>query len=221
MNLDKPEKLFDITYFKQNPEKFYYYVRHISTAEYDKYNPTPTHRFIKLIENKNMLNLVYTQNIDSLEIKAGVSEHKVIQAHGHRRRAKCSGCKKEYPIQQFFDHVHKEQVMYCETCKSPCKSAVVFFGEKLTDSYYDNKDKLYESDLVFVIGTSLVVKPFGYLIQHFENKTKVLINRENLFNINRMMKENEEYINLIGDCDEVIRRLVNELGWKKEFDSLL
>ncbi len=44
-----------------------------------------------------MLNLIYTQNIDSLEIKAGISESKVIQAQGNRRRSKCSGCKKEYP----------------------------------------------------------------------------------------------------------------------------
>lgn len=217
MGLEKPENLFDITYFKQNPEKFYYYVKHISTAEYDKYNPTVTHKFIKIIENKNMLNLVYTQNIDSLEIKAGVSEHKVIQAHGHRRRAKCTGCKKEYPIEHFFTHVHSEKVMYCEHCNQPCKTCVVFFGERLAESYYDNKDKLLESDLIFVIGTSLVVKPFGYLINHFKNTYKILINREDLLTKNKTLnKDDDMIINFVGESDLIVKEIVDQLGWSEE-----
>ena len=39
-----------------------------------------------------------TQNIDDLEIKAGIPEDKLIQAHGHSRSAHCIGCKKESSI---------------------------------------------------------------------------------------------------------------------------
>jgi NAD-dependent histone deacetylase SIR2 len=219
LNMEQPEKMFDITYFKKYPEKFYYYVKYISSAEYDKYRPTQTHKFIKLLENKNMLNLVYTQNVDSLEIKAGVSENKVIQAHGHRRRAQCSGCKAEYPIQHFFDHVYMEEVMYCEKCNNPVKTAVVFFGERLAESFYDNKNKLYESDLVFLIGTSLKVKPFGYLINDFVNKPKVIINREDL-TTSKSLNNNEEYINLLGDADQIINDIIKNMCWEKELENL-
>ena len=42
-----------------------------------------------------------TQNIDDLEIKAGIPEHKLIQAHGHSRSAHCIGCKKEASIEKW------------------------------------------------------------------------------------------------------------------------
>jgi len=42
-----------------------------------------------------------TQNIDDLEIKAGIPENKLIQAHGHSRSAHCIVCKKEASIEKW------------------------------------------------------------------------------------------------------------------------
>jgi NAD-dependent SIR2 family protein deacetylase len=39
-----------------------------------------------------------TQNIDDLEIAAGISEKRLLQAHGHSRSAHCIDCKKLIPI---------------------------------------------------------------------------------------------------------------------------
>jgi NAD-dependent SIR2 family protein deacetylase len=36
----------------------------------------------------------FTQNIDDLEIDAGIKEEKLFQAHGHSRSAHCIKCKK-------------------------------------------------------------------------------------------------------------------------------
>ena len=36
------------------------------------YKPTPTHCFLKLLHDKGVLRRVFTQNIDALEIKAGL-----------------------------------------------------------------------------------------------------------------------------------------------------
>ena len=36
------------------------------------YKPTPTHCFLKLLHDKGVLRRVFTQNIDALEIKAGI-----------------------------------------------------------------------------------------------------------------------------------------------------
>ena len=61
-----------------------------------EYQPTDGHKFIKKLNDEGMLHYNLTQNIDDLEIKAGLPEEKLIQAHGHSRSAHCLqfGCKK-------------------------------------------------------------------------------------------------------------------------------
>ena len=59
------------------------------------------HHFIKKLHDQGLLHMNLTQNIDDLEIKAGIPEHKLIQAHGHSRSAHCIGCKKEASIEKW------------------------------------------------------------------------------------------------------------------------
>lgn len=86
------------------------------------------------------MNIIYTQNIDSLEVKAGVNQNNIVFAHGRRDACICSKCKLSHSFQKFLEHIEKEQVLYCESCNSPCKTSVVFFGEGLPNAYFDNKD---------------------------------------------------------------------------------
>jgi len=44
------------------------------------YEPSLSHKFIKLLEDKGKLLRNYTQNIDTLEQKAGIT--KMVQCHG-------------------------------------------------------------------------------------------------------------------------------------------
>ncbi|KRX03713.1 hypothetical protein PPERSA_03674 [Pseudocohnilembus persalinus] len=41
-----------------------------------------------LNEEQNKLNICYTQNIDGLELAAGINQDKIVQAHGHIRTQK-------------------------------------------------------------------------------------------------------------------------------------
>jgi len=62
----------------------------------DKFQPTPTHLFIKLLQDRGLLQLNMTQNIDNLEAKAGLDmKNKVVQAHGANIGAYCSVCKRD------------------------------------------------------------------------------------------------------------------------------
>lgn len=42
------------------------------------------------MEDMGIMSKYFTQNIDGLEQKAGVSDDKLIQAHGHCRTASCA-----------------------------------------------------------------------------------------------------------------------------------
>ena len=67
-NLDRPEDLFDINYYREDPYPFCEVTKDI----YGSYDPTPTHNFLKVLHEHGVLLRVYTQNIDGLEIKAGL-----------------------------------------------------------------------------------------------------------------------------------------------------
>lgn len=64
-------------------------------------SPTITHNLIAEFAKHDMLEINLSQNIDGLELDAGVPENKLVQAHGHFRTAHCIGCKKEFPIEKF------------------------------------------------------------------------------------------------------------------------
>ena len=62
------EAIFDLDFFRANPAPFY---RLCAELWPGRFRPTPTHHFIRLLEQKGKLARCYTQNIDSLESAAG------------------------------------------------------------------------------------------------------------------------------------------------------
>jgi hypothetical protein len=49
------------------------------------FNPTTTHYWFKLLQDKGILKGVWTQNIDTLERIAGIEDDLIIEAHGNYR----------------------------------------------------------------------------------------------------------------------------------------
>jgi NAD-dependent deacetylase sirtuin 2 len=91
-NLPTPEALFHVGYFLENPKAFYKFAQHFDLSNYDA---TPTHYFIKMLNDKGIMTLNMTQNIDNLEEKTGIDMDKVVQCHGANRGAHCAKCKKD------------------------------------------------------------------------------------------------------------------------------
>jgi len=96
-NLPTPEALFQIDYFVNNPKPFYDFAQNFDLT---KFNPTPTHFFIKMLQDKGLLLLNPTQNIDNLEEKTGMDMKAVVQAHGANRGAHCAVCKASFDAQK-------------------------------------------------------------------------------------------------------------------------
>jgi len=91
-NLPYPEAVFDVNFYRQNPYPFQSLAKEIwpGTAGH---SPTVAHCFVKLLESKGLLLRNYTQNIDGLEVLAGVHPSKVLECHGHFRNAHCIDCR--------------------------------------------------------------------------------------------------------------------------------
>ena len=60
-NLPYPEAVFDINFFRENPEPFYQLARDLYPGEY---KPSVVHEFLRELDIRGKLLRCYTQNID-------------------------------------------------------------------------------------------------------------------------------------------------------------
>lgn len=213
--LPYPEAIFNLEYFRENPEPFFKLSKEFFS--FQEYQPVTAHRFIKALHDQDMLLLNYTQNIDGLELSAGLPINKLVQAHGHTRSAHCIDCGKEYTMAEFQEYVAREEVMFCALCREEddetyrglVKPDIVFFGERLPVSFATSFHLIAEADLVIVMGTALKVFPFAFLVTEVGADVPfVLINRENP----GIQKEN--FLFLQGDIQETLKEIVAEAQWQ-------
>ncbi|CAK5274049.1 unnamed protein product [Mycena citricolor] len=236
-DLDDPQQMFDINYFKENPTVFYSFASQIYPSNFV---PSPCHRFIKAVEDRNQLLRNYTQNIDTLETLAGVS--RVLQCHGSFATASCLLCRRTVPGAEIEADILSQRVPLCIACnvsrnkpkKRGTKKAqgewdsqdedesdgptfppgimkpdITFFGEKLTD-HFDRSlaaDR-EEVDLLLVIGTSLKVAPVADILSHVPHSVpQILINKTPVRHIN-------PDIILLGNADDIVLHLCAKLAWE-------
>jgi NAD+-dependent protein deacetylase SIR2 len=106
--------MFDIEVFRNDPRIFYSFARQVlpSTTAF-----SPTHAFLRLLQDKNKLLRVYTQNIDNLEQLAGVSQDKLVQCHGSFATASCMRCKLQVSGDEIREDVLNGVVPKCPACE--------------------------------------------------------------------------------------------------------
>ncbi|KAK5168716.1 Sir2 histone deacetylase Hst2 [Saxophila tyrrhenica] len=214
LNLPYAEAVFDISYFRKNPEPFYTLAHELYPG---KYRPTITHSFIRLLHDKGMLLKHFTQNIDCLDREAGVPGDKIVEAHGSFARQSCIECSMPYPEDEIKKHIEAKSIPRCESCKGLVKPEIVFFGEQLPADFFKHRMLPAEADLVIVLGTSLTVQPFASLPSMIREHTpRLLINKERVGGIG----SGSDDVLLIGDCDAGVRQLAEACGWLDELESL-
>ncbi|OCH96332.1 SIR2-domain-containing protein [Obba rivulosa] len=236
-NLDDPQQMFDIHYFREDPALFYSFASKIYPSNFI---PSPCHRFIKLIEDKGKLLRNYTQNIDTLETRAGV--HRVLQCHGSFATATCLNCKAHVPGSDIEPEIMEQTVPLCKICNSAAKEVqkngkkkkasakwnsdqsdesdapayppgimkpdITFFGEKLND-VFDRAllEDRQQVDLLLVIGTSLKVAPVSDILAHLPHSVPQI-----LINKTPVRHINPDIV-LLGNADEIVQHLCQRLHW--------
>ncbi|KAK0561131.1 NAD-dependent histone deacetylase sir2 [Tilletia horrida] len=115
-HLDDPTDMFDKRFFQQDPTCFYDFVHSLWPSEF---TPSPTHYFIKLLEERGQLLRDYTQNIDTLEHQAGIT--RVLPCHGSFATASCTepGCTYRCKGEDIAGAVFQRRVPLCPRCNAP------------------------------------------------------------------------------------------------------
>ncbi|KAE9372573.1 SIR2-domain-containing protein [Stipitochalara longipes BDJ] len=216
LNLPYAEAVFDISYFRQHPEPFYVLAKELYPGQF---YPTIAHSFVALLEEEKMLQMLFTQNIDCLERRAGVPGDKIVEAHGSFATQRCIECKTVYPDNLMMKAVEAGEVPHCNVpqCNGLVKPDIVFFGEALPEAFFQNRHIPAMADLVIVMGTSLSVQPFASLPQFAsEGVPRVLINKEKVGDLGSRPDD----VLVLGDCDEGVRKLADALGWRDKLESM-
>ena len=242
-NLSNPDLLFNRKYIKSNPKPFYSLVKEFISKNY---SPSISHYLSILFNKKNLLMRYYTQNIDSLDLKAGLTNPYLIECHGHMRTATCSNCNKKINIELIKDIIINDKIPECDICKGLIIPDVVMNDDDLPEEFFEQLDKdFHECDLLIVMGTSLKVEPFPGMIEDPPlDAPRVLINNEPVVTYIEELGErngklveiskdrlsqkfkfghflNKRDIFLGGDLNENIFLLIKELGWEEDLNKLM
>ncbi|KAJ6508341.1 Sir2 family histone deacetylase Hst2 [Mycena sanguinolenta] len=214
LKLPYPEAVFEINFFRQNPEPFYTLAHELYPG---KFRPTVTHSFIRLLAAHQLLHTCFTQNIDTLERIAGVPDEKIIEAHGSFATQRCIDCKRVYDDAKMKEKILAKETPRCEKCSGLVKPDIVFFGESLPDEFIRAIPHIAKADLLIIMGTSMTVQPFASLAERVMSVCpRVLINLDVVGNIGRRPND----VVLLGKCDDIVRALCKALKWEDELEAL-
>lgn len=221
-NLPYPQAVFEINYFRENPKPFFTLAKELYP---DRFKPTLTHYFIRLLHEKNLLLRNYTQNIDTLEHRANIPADKIVEAHGTFYTSHCTtlGCNKPYTLEWMKEKIFEDSIPVCDACKGVVKPDIVFFGESLPPRFFKCVvEDFPKCDCLIVMGTSLVVQPFALFADKVGAAVpRLLINKEPTGVFQLQEDTNQRNVFMAGTCDEGCQKLAELLGWKHELEKLM
>lgn len=170
-----PETIISRSFFNANPVEFYRFYRKKLIIKNVK--PNITHFQLAKMEEKGKLKAVVTQNIDGLHQMAGSKN--VFELHGSILRNFCMDCGKKYDV-DFIENSENspDKLPHCTKCNGLVKPDVVLYEESLDQNVINGAiNAIRATDTLIIGGTSLVVYPAAGLIDYFNGKNIVLINK--------------------------------------------
>lgn len=170
-----PEVIISRSFFNSNPKEFYRFYREKLIIKDVK--PNITHMTLAKMEENKKLTAVVTQNIDGLHQMAGSKT--VWELHGSTLRNYCMDCGEFYDIDFIADSATSPDTLpHCKKCGGLVKPDVVLYEESLNQEIILGAVKaIGEADLLVIGGTSLVVHPAAGLIDYYQGRDIVLINK--------------------------------------------
>lgn len=165
-----PEQIISHTYYRHYPEEFFEFYK--DKMIFTDAKPNTTHIRLAQLEQEGHVKAVITQNIDGLHQMAGSKE--VLELHGSIHRNYCERCHKFYNLDYI---IQSEGVPKC-SCGGTVKPDVVLYEEGL-DNHTIQKAIQYirHAEVLIIGGTSLVVYPAAGMIDYFQGKYLVVINK--------------------------------------------
>lgn len=160
-NQKDPMAVASVGGLRANPRAFYAFWRW-RFGRLAEARPNVTHRTLAALERQGLVAAVITQNIDGLHRRAG--SERVIEVHGSYERSHCLECGADYPSAVLWRQIETDEIPTCHLCGGLVKPAVILFGEAMPPAFNEALALVRKSDLLLVLGSSLVVHPVAELV---------------------------------------------------------
>ena len=168
----EPEFMLSRTFFDTHTEEFFDFYRTKMIAPNN--GPSAVHYKLAELEKEGKLSAIITQNIDGLHQLAG--SKKVYELHGSVMRNYCMKCGQFYDLDTIKS---SDNIPRCPKDNGIIKPDVVLYEESLNNQVLaDALREIQQADTLIIAGTSLAVYPAAGLIQYFNGKHLVVINRD-------------------------------------------
>ena len=162
--------VLDLGYFYRNPEKSWIAIKEIFYDFFGNAKPNAAHTLLAKMEQKGLLELVITQNIDNLHHEAG--SRKVVEYHGNSRTLICTRCGARSPADE---DIFRKIPPKC-SCGGIWKPDFVFFGESIPfDALKKSEEAAEKTDCVLLIGTTGEVYPAALIPKRASERGAVII----------------------------------------------
>lgn len=167
-----PETILSHTFFMTHTAEFFDFYKSKMLIPWAR--PNITHLKLAELEEEGKLKAVITQNIDGLHEMAGSKN--VLNLHGTVYKNHCMDCGESYPMEFVKE---SDGIPRCEKCGGIVKPDVVLYEEMLDERVLEQAvNAIAKAEVLIVGGTSLAVYPAAGLINYFNGKHLILINRD-------------------------------------------
>jgi NAD-dependent SIR2 family protein deacetylase len=138
---------------------------------WDQVKPNIAHFAIVDLLNIGKLDYLISQNVDGLHAKSGIPFEKLAELHGNMYFMKCQSCNTKMTFEEagwdknkwgrgYRTEKVRENQPNCPHCGGRIINSIVNFGDPLPeDEMYESIRRSENSDVFFVVGSSLVVTP--------------------------------------------------------------
>ena len=128
--------------------------------------PNQGHHAIVALEKRGKLEMLITQNVDGLHLKAGTSPERLVEIHGTLREVMCLSCGERAPMERALKRVEAgEADPPCRSCGGILKSATISFGQGLVAEDLRRAERAASRcDLMLAVGTTLAVYPIAGVV---------------------------------------------------------
>jgi len=198
-------KVATYSFFIRYPKEFWKF--HLGFIKIKRAEPNKAHFSLAELEKMGILKCVITQNVDGLHQRAG-SKY-VIELHGNLEYVVCLSCGRRFKADEIISKVGEDQLPpKCEVCGGLLKPDVILFEEPLKREVLTLAfNEAYKSDLVLVLGTSLVVYPAAYIPDIVKSRGGKVI----LINLEPTEKDFIGDIVIHGKLGNILPRIVDKV----------
>jgi NAD-dependent deacetylase len=156
-----------------------------SRAERRHEQPEPNdgHRSLLVLEQRGVLDLLVTQNIDGLHQRAGSSPERIVEIHGSSHETVCLKCGHRQSIELTYPRILVGdddpaclEIIGTVLCGGMMKSAVISFGQSLNELDLTRSERAAAAcDLLLAVGSTLAVFPAASLVPLAKSHGAVIV----------------------------------------------